>query len=80
MFNCIDSSTLIINTTKMDLSDQERDQISNMFSEIGFKDDDERVNFLNRNTFSYPYFPQEHVVTQVNYQLNTEIICPIGTK
>ena len=64
----------------MDLSDQERDQISNMFSEIGFKDDDERVNFLNRNTFSYPYFSQEHEVTQVHYQLNTEIICPIGTK
>ena len=64
----------------MVMSDQEQLLIESKFSEIGFENDDARVEFLKRNTFSYPYFPQEHVVTQVNYQLNTEIICPIGTK
>lgn len=62
------------------MSNQEQLSIDNKFSEIGFENDDARVEFLNRNTFSYPYMAQEQNTTPILYQLNTEVICPIGTK
>ncbi|MCQ2067826.1 MAG: hypothetical protein MJY68_01820 [Bacteroidaceae bacterium] len=40
------------------MSNQEQLSIDNKFSEIGFENDDARVEFLNRNTFSYPYMAQ----------------------
>ena len=64
----------------MVMSDQEQLLIESKFSEIGFENDDARVEFLKRNTISYPYLAQEQNTTPTLYQLNTEVICPIGTK